>query len=186
MLNMTIMSADTDPVVMDDKCPIVLQQGLSFDWSDVAVQTIKYKKFTDKLFDSLPQQAQHVVWSMMGFAPRGFNNTLLDFKVKELDTGDCGCFLEDWHMDVTRNPKHPSRPDYHLIYTTVVGTEFMLDRLHQDVEDFSNLILSDEPEVWQAPANSIVLFTRYNLHRGPVVQYPCKRVLIRMTYTDII
>lgn len=172
-------------VTMNENSPVVLEQGLSYDWSNVPVQTLKYKKLNMRVLWDLPEHAFSVVNKMLTYAKPEYTNTLVDFKVKELRAGDCGCALEDWHIDVVRNPNHKSKPDNHLIYTTIVGTEFMLDKLTQNVEDFSNLILPDEPNVWKAPVDSIVQFDRFNLHRGPVVEYPCKRVLIRLTQTDV-
>lgn len=166
--------------------PVVLCEGYSFNWSDVPVQMLKYKPLSVTLWDSLPQQAQEVVSVMWNNLEEGYKNTLLDFKVRELNVGDCGCPLEGWHIDVTRNPNHEGKPDRHMIYSTVVGTEFMTTPITTDSDDFAQVHIPDNAGVWQAPADSIVIYDRLNMHRGPVVQQPCRRVLIRLTQTDII
>jgi hypothetical protein len=147
---------------------------------------VKYKKLTEKVYSNLPWQAQAIVGEMLKSASFSFKSTLLDFKVRQLDEGDCGCPLEGWHIDVTRNPNHPSKSDRHLIYSTIVGTEFLLDKIETDAIDFAEVGLEGKSNIWQAPANSIVAYDRLNLHRGPIVREPCKRVLIRLTQTDII
>lgn len=182
---MTTTAVTNQNVEMNKNRPVVLVQGLSYDWSDVSTQMTKYKQLTSGTRSRLPSQTQDVISNMLPHLKDGYKSLLFDFKVRELQEGDCGCALEDWHIDVVRNPKHNSKPDNHLIYSTVVGTEFMLDKLQQNVDDFAKLVLPKKPNVWQAPVDSIVQFDRFNLHRGPIVEYPCKRVLIRLTQTDV-
>lgn len=183
--NTTTTIADTNMVVMNVNPPKLLAEGFTFDWGDVLECTHKYKKFNHATVAKFPWQARRILDKMEEYLEVGYKSTLVDFKVRDLHAGDCGCMLDGWHIDVVRNPAHVSRSDKHIIYTTIVGTEFMLDKVECSANDFADIVLPDSPSVWQAPPNAIVQFDRFNLHRGPVVQHPCTRVLIRLTQTDV-
>ena len=71
-----------------------------FDWSDVDLTEIKYKKVTTKLIESLHPKIQTIVNKMLTFKPEyNYNNCLLDVKVRLLSKGQCGCPLEEFHYD---------------------------------------------------------------------------------------
>jgi len=172
-------------VVLNSTRPIILEKNIVQDFSSEKPRLHKYVPLRgiDKLFLSIPMM--NVIGAMERYLKPGYASNYIDVKVKELDVGDCGCQLEYWHIDVTRNPMHNSKPDNHIIFSTVVGTEFMLNEIPCDVEDFSDIMIPSQPEIMKAPANAIVQYNRFNMHRGPVVDKPCKRVLIRLTQTDV-
>lgn len=172
--------------ILNVNSPILLCEGYAYDWTDVPESLHKYKVFSPMIVAKLPWQARRILDRMEEYLEQDYKNTLLDFKVRTLNAGECGCPLEGWHIDVTRNPNHNSKPDRHIIYSTIVGTEFMTDRIETDAQDFANVDIPHDVKIWRSPADSIVMYDRFNLHRGPIVEKPCKRVLIRLTQTDII
>lgn len=91
------------------------------------------------------------------------------------------------------NPNHDEETDYHLIYTTEVGTEFLLNKIainnedttfHDALKRFSDS--QETPEIHQALPDTVSLFKRLQLHRGAVVEKDHRRMLVRLTLTKII
>lgn len=164
--------------------PRLIEENIILNWDDVPPQHLKYKPLNPENYHSLDNQAQIVLDKMMPFLEDGYKSTLFDYKVFSLSSGECGCKLDGWHIDVTRNPNHPSRIDHHLIYSTVAGTEFMTTEIPTLENDFSKVVMHGR--YFQAKPNSIYQYNRMNVHRGPKVEEDCKRVLIRVTQTDII
>jgi hypothetical protein len=173
----------TTIVVINLERPLILVENVQVDFSTSRPQLVKYLPYHN--FYKLDSPAQKIVRKMELFFKSGYRSTYIDYKVRELNTGDCGCPLEQWHIDVTKNPLHDSRPDIHFIFSTVIGTEFMLDEISCVEDDFSKLKLPSNPRIFQAMPNSIVQYNRFNMHRGPIVKEPCRRVLIRVTQTDV-
>ena len=173
-------------VILNQQPPILRKKLKQLDWSDVPVQVHKYQLLDIENVLQLDDCAKTVLFEMIPYLNEGFKSTLFDYKVVELKKGQCGCKLSGWHIDVTRNPNHNNRPEQHLIYTTEVGTEFLLTEIETDVDDFWKEDLDFSPQVvWKAPANAIVEYNRLNMHRGPRMVRDCKRVLIRITQTDL-
>lgn len=176
-------------VVLNKIKPQVLQELHNIDWSDVPVQMHKYKKFTTCHGLDLPNQALNVLDEMFKYLTLQYKNIYFDFKVYDLKTGDCGCALPEWHIDVTPNPNHPTKECRHLIYTTEIGTEFLTGyKVRTSVTDF-RLLLGDIEKrggnTLQVPPDVISLYYRSNVHRAPIMTRDCKRVLIRLTETDV-
>lgn len=114
---------------------------------------------------------------------------LVDYKVRDLKAGDCGCPLDFWHLDVTENPNHPTKPDIHYLYSTHFGTEFITTPMDVFEEDISFKQVLDRHKGFEyltAKPNTINRYTRANLHRGPRVTEDCRRMLLRLTLTEVI
>lgn len=180
------------PVVLNRVQPQILQSLEGIDWSDVPVQMHKYKKFKEQNWLDMPHQAAHVLDEMFKYLTLQYKSIYFDFKVYDLKEGDCGCALPEWHIDVTPNPNHPTKECRHLIYTTEIGTEFLTGYMARtDVTDFRDL-LTDITEyeeygikTLQVPSDVISLYYRSNVHRAPIMTRDCKRVMIRLTETDV-
>lgn len=163
--------------------PRLIEENIILDWDDIPLQHLKYKPLNPENYHKLDKNAQFILDKMMPFCQDGYKSTVFDYKVFSLRANDCGCKLEGWHIDVTRNPNHSSRLDNHLIYTTVSGTEFMLTEIPTLEDDFAKVDM--QGKYFQAKPNSIYQYNRLNVHRGPIMQEDCKRVLIRLTQTDV-
>lgn len=175
--------------------PQVLQSLEGIDWSNVPVQMHKYRKFKSCHGLDLPHQALKVLDEMFKYLTLQYKSIYFDFKVYDLKEGDCGCALPEWHIDVTPNPNHPTKECRHLIYTTEIGTEFLLNVIHVDerVTDFRHSYTNQLKQVeelgfentLQVPPDVISLYYRSNVHRAPIMTRDCKRVMIRLTETDV-
>lgn len=113
----------------------------------------------------------------------------VDLKVYDLQAGDYTC-IPGWHIDTVTNPRHNSLPENHLIYTNVFGTEFCATPVEfgEEQTHFNEVVqnLPAESKYLAAKPNSIYQYGRFHLHRGPQVSHACRRVLVRITETDVV
>lgn len=133
------------------------------DWSDMPRTEIKFAEVTQSLLDSLDIRVRDIVLKMMSLNTLSYDHCLLDVKVRNLKTGDCGCFLKVYHYDWVKSLDHPNKHETHFIYTNINGTEF---------EDGTKCI-----------DNSIYQYGRES-HRGSIMLTDTKRVMIRLSYVD--
>ncbi|MNL01291.1 hypothetical protein D3C87_1217560 [compost metagenome] len=116
------------------------------------------------------------------------NAIKVDLKVYDLKAGDFTC-IPGWHIDTVTDPRHDSRPENHLIYTNVYGTDFVTTPIafSEEKTHFSQVIAEiPEDNYLTAAPNSIYQYGRFHLHRGAQVAADCRRVLVRITETDVI
>lgn len=166
-----------------------------FSWEDEGFKTlplefIKYER-VESILPKLPSSVRPLVERMYETIPKidGFKY-FVDYKVRDLEPGQCGCPLPGWHLDVVRNPNHRSRPDVHLIYTTEVGTEMLMNHIPipsdcEDWKDCLNETVEDE-QIIQLPPNKVHFYNRFQIHRGPIVDRKLRRLMIRVTGTEVI
>lgn len=179
-----------------------------FGWTsdafkDLPLQDLKYYKYK-RAMKNIPEVVHPLIEKMlcvyedMGLVwddkdnPEGYT-LLIDYKIRDVKTGKCTCGLEGWHIDVVRNPNHNEDSDYHLIYTTEVGTEFLLNKIaieksdttfHDALKRFADS--QEAPEIHQALPDTVSLFKRLQLHRGAVAEKDHRRMLVRLTLTKVI
>lgn len=136
------------------------------NWEDTEEQLHKYVSLEKALrcFDS---KALGILEMMLPHIHHGYQNYLVDFKVRNLVKGRSGCPVPGWHYDCVRDKNHPSREEHHLLYTNIDGTLFLC-------EDGRHIKAGDS-QVWEYGRE---------LHSAPFVMSNCKRVLIRLTGTD--
>lgn len=84
---------------------------------------------------------------------------LLDYKVQYLEVGEATC-IPGWHLDSMQDPD----AIHHLAIIGHNRTEFLIDG-----------------KVWRLPQNTIATYGTDVYHRGPAVETPETRVLIRVT-----
>ena len=167
-------------------------------FASLPVQEFKYKRW-DWAFDrGVPKAVQPLLEKMFDLMEasdnEGHTRWLVDYKVRDLKSGDCGCKLEGWHLDVVENPWHDSRPDFHLIYSTEVGTDFLTqpvpcfpeDNHFKQCLDPFNLEYLESNKVVSSKPNYVSAYSRFQLHRGPIVKKDCRRMLLRVTATEVI
>lgn len=137
---------------------------------------------------TFPQPAVELLTQMMQWAEGKHKSVRVDLKVYDLKAGDYTC-IPGWHIDTVTNPRHDSRPENHLIYTNVYGTDFVSTPIafSEEKTHFSQVIAEiPEDNYLTATPNSIYQYGRFHLHRGAQVTTDCRRVLVRITETDII
>lgn len=117
---------------------------------------------------------------------------LIDVKVQHL-TPDVTSCIPGWHLDGPGNPLHSSRPELHHLYIHEEGgeTEFIADPFELEIDErmHHNDIVKMIPtnvRVTTTKAKNFATFTRYDFHRGINVLKPLKRLLVRLTETDVI
>ena len=163
-------------------------------FASLPVQMFKYKRW-DWAYENVPDVVKPLLSKMfdvMAVDDDGSCKWLVDYKVRELKAGDCGCMLEGWHLDVVEDPFHESKPDIHLIYSTEFGTEFLTqpipafkgDTFKSCLEPFNQEAL--EQRAVRAKPNHVSAYNRFQLHRGPKVTKDCKRMLLRLTATEVV
>ncbi|MNF90554.1 hypothetical protein D3C84_731210 [compost metagenome] len=169
-----------------------------FEWKDesfgsLPLQEFKYKRW-DWAYENVPDQVKPLLERMFDLMPLDEDmRWLVDFKVRDLKAGDCGCKIEGWHLDVVSNPNHKSKPDFHLLYTTEFGTEFLTTHMIVDPSDthFNHAIDcfnlgAVERYKTSAKPNHVSAYNRFQLHRAPIVPQDCRRMLLRVTATEVI
>lgn len=171
-----------------------------FEWEDEAFASLPLKEFKYKRWDwafdrGVDKSVQPLLEKMFDNIPDSHKDMrwLVDYKVRDLVAGDCGCGLEGWHTDVVTNPNHPTKPDYHLIYSTIQGTDFLTKPIVVCQEDshFMHCLETEhttelEKYSLSAPANAVHAYNRWQLHRGPKIIKDCRRMLLRLTDTEVI
>lgn len=129
-----------------------------------------------------------VLSDMTKYLSKQHRFTLVDVKVKDVASNAYTC-IPGWHIDSVTNPRHESSPENHLIWVQGTPTEFVRDPVEfpWELTHFSQVI--DEIPIDNAMKlneNSIYRYGRYHLHRGPRVGPRERRILIRVTETDLI
>lgn len=155
---------------------------------DLPLQEIKYGSYK-KIAKDAPDDVVKLVDQMMGYIDKDMP-IRIDYRVRDLKSGQHGCMLPDWHMDCVTNPFHDSRPETHLIYSNVCGTLFMTDELdvREDETHFRSTIKRHGGPFShiQAEDNRVYMFNRFNLHASPVMTRDCRRVIIRLTKSEVV
>lgn len=94
---------------------------------------------------------------------------LIDVKIADFNVGDYGCFNTDWHYDCVKEYNHPSEHEHHTIFTNYCGTEWL--------QEDGKIVKAGDSEIWSYGRE---------LHRCPKLDRAGKRVIIRLTSTDLI
>jgi len=117
---------------------------------------------------------------------------LLDVKVQDLVPSKTSC-IPGWHLDGPENPLHDSKPEIHHLYIHEEGgeTEFIKDEFDLKVNDKMTQkqivgMIPDDVNVTKCSAGYFTTFTRFDFHRGINVKKPMRRLLVRLTETDVI
>lgn len=160
------------------------------DSNSLPLSEFKYKRWDWAYEKGVHERVRPILEKMFDLTPNEERyKWVVDYKVRDLKAGDCGCPLDFWHLDVTKNPNHPTLPDIHFLFATEFGTEFITTPMSFSKEDSSFeavLERNREFDYLVAEPNTISSYTRFNLHRGPVVNKDCRRLLLRLTLTEVI
>lgn len=176
-----------------DSLELDLFEYVDESFGSLPVQEFKYKRW-DWAWETVPSSVADLMTLIFDRIPKDDDmRWLVDYKVRDLKAGDCGCTLEGWHLDVTENPNHKSKPDVHLIYSTEIGTDFLTQPMYVSPSHthFSQVIApfnlnTLESKVVQAKPNTVSMYNRFQMHRGPRILKDCRRMLLRITATEVI
>jgi hypothetical protein len=103
--------------------------------------------------------------------------------------------IEGWHFDTVENPlSFPDvTPEVHHIWVGYSNdtTQFITTKVAltldgtEKLADIRGMVEEQPYEVVSIPANTIVTYNRFNLHRGPICSAASYRLLVRVSETDI-
>lgn len=184
------------PGTEDGECTLNPSGSLMLDlweWEGIfpllPLQEMKYVPIK-RAFGQLPPPAKVVLDKMLEFVEHTPNMKLfVDYKVRDLKKGDCGCALDFWHLDVVENPRHPTPPDKHWLFTTEYGTDVMTTpiTIYKHETTFREVVTRAQGYEWVTTTpNTITSYGRFNLHKAPRMGRDCQRVMIRLTQTEVI
>lgn len=141
---------------------------INIDWGGISPIELKYKSVNYVLNSDFDGRVLFVLNRMIDYSDDLCltigEKTLVDVKIRNLNNGETGCALPDWHYDWVKDFDNPKPHETHLIYSNINGTEFLDDHV---------IIKAGDSEIW-----------KYNrdLHRCPVMTEDCLRVLIRLSF----
>ena len=156
-----------------------------FEWKvpdDLPLQEFKYSD-PKLVLRSIPQCTKELVLEMMDVVGLYDDRSIvIDYKVRDLKSGDFGSGLYGYHLDCTNNIHDDFEPETHIIYSTVIGTKIITNPInvqgYKSVED----VLRNEVVVEQsAKVNAIHKYTSKVLHSCPIMPVDSQRLLIRVT-----
>ena len=122
---------------------------------------------------------------------------LIDIKVHDLKPEEVPC-VPGWHLDGSINPMNlPKQPEVFALFVTGhhARTQFLAQPVSLDVKDSWNFatmsqmcarMILDKHPTWSVPSCQFAIYNDHYFHRGPKVDRPVKRLLVRTTETDII
>ena len=146
-----------------------------------------YKNTTDyvrQVLDSCQLQHNHK-WAVV------------DVKVTQIFPGKAPC-LPGWHCDTLIDPYDVRREEIHHLYVTGGAslTEFISSPVELEVDSelqhqkllhsFRKQLETLEYGVVKVPSCRVVTYGRFDFHRGSLGLFSEKRLLIRVTETDVV
>ena len=159
----------------------------SFKYGEIETVRSMTSDYVREVIDSAPIGGKH-------------KNVMVDVKVHDLLTGRCPC-LPGWHCDSVVRPDHPSQPELHHIFVTgihcltlFIAEPVELDLLEEDESmqhlnhSFNEQIKEKYPNVKTTEVDScrIATFGRWDFHTGQFSKGDERRLLIRVSESDII
>ncbi|MGE0710294.1 MAG: hypothetical protein AB7N76_13730 [Planctomycetota bacterium] len=122
---------------------------------------------------------------------------VVDVKVQEVEAGRFPC-IPGWHCDSVLDPHHPSRPEVHHLFVSGAAclTEFVAEPVELEVgpaaspraflRALARQVARLDPAVRAVPSCRLVEYGRLDLHRGARAREDERRLLVRVTETDVI
>lgn len=163
--------------------------GKKFEWAEENIICPSYKYADlEKTLPKLPIEIKNII---SGVPIKGYHkHILLDIKFHDLEIGKAPA-LRRWHFDCVANPLHDSKPEiHHLFVTGECRTNFLSMRREIEVNPFEerpniHFFLRNFDGVG-VPSNTIVTYGRFFPHLPVVSPSKYRRLLIRVTETDVI
>lgn len=172
---------------LNQELPKVLGLTAPVDLDSIKLCFHKALRFEEAL-EAVEQPIRRVIMQMSRGLQHRHRYTLVDVKVREHKLGDCTC-IPGWHLDSVTDPRHNSQPENHIIWTQGEPTEFLRNPIDfpEHFAHFSQVLDAiPSDNIFKINSNTIYQYGRFHLHRGPIVQENQRRVLIRITETDVV
>lgn len=122
---------------------------------------------------------------------------VVDVKVSQLRAGQPPC-IPGWHCDVVLDPRHPSRPEVHHLFVSGQHglTEFVAEPVELEVgparspqaflRELGEQLAGQPPALTALESCQLTRYGRWHLHRGALAAEAERRLLVRVTETDLI
>lgn len=146
---------------------------------DLVLKYEKPSKVLEQCDESLKPLIEKMLKVMVHVDDR---ECVIDYKVRTLKAGDTGSGIYGYHLDCCNDIWDDFEPETHLIYSTVVGTKFLLDPI--DITGYNSVqevLANTESMEYNAPVEWVHQYTSKVLHSCPIVEEDCQRILIRVT-----
>lgn len=138
------------------------------------------------------EYCKFVLATAYGLLKREHKHILVDIKVHDLKPGEHPC-LPGWHCDSVLDPEHDSRPENHIIFVTGHGCltefttgEYELETTKTDPRSYNKQLSEIKPTYSSVKSCTLTKYGRWNFHRGPAAKIAEKRLLIRISETDVV
>lgn len=169
----------TFPQPLSDDFPTIQFKYASFEHA--------YKNTTDYVRDILtaaPVKNKH-------------KHVVVDIKITDIEKNKPPC-LPGWHCDTVIDPFNETQPENHYLFvsgqaslTEFIGSPITLEvdaQLKQQklLASFREQIDNIEHLVWKMPSCQLGFYGRFHFHRGSIGLFDEKRLLVRITETDIL
>lgn len=143
---------------------------------------LKYEKPSKVLKDAHPELKPLIEMMMTKMRDYDDRSIVIDYKVRSLKEGDTGSGIYGYHLDCTNDIHDTFEPETHLIYSTVIGTSFVMNPINpKDYTSVQNVLENEVLIEAVAPTDTVHKFTSKVLHSCPILDRTCQRVLIRVT-----
>jgi hypothetical protein len=153
-------------------------------------------RFKNADLDFVLKQSSEDIRQLLNSAPLEFKHKYICVDIKSIITveGQCVC-LPGWHLDTVENPFNSDEKyeTHHILClhsddtTEYIKTELTLDiDPHDRIHTIRDKIDAVPYDVFKAPRNAYITYSRLNFHRGPWAARAGRRTLIRLSETDVI
>lgn len=146
---------------------------------DLVLKYEKPSKVLSQCDESLKPLIEKMLKTMNHYDDR---ECVIDYKVRTLEAGDTGSGIYGYHLDCCNDIWDDFEPETHLIYSTVIGTKFLLDPI--DITGYNSVqevLMNTKIDEFEAPTDWVHKYTSKVLHSCPIVEEDCQRILIRVT-----
>lgn len=143
---------------------------------------LKYEKPSKVLAQCDPYLKPLIEMMLKSISILDDRECVIDYKVRTLKAGDTGSGIYGYHLDCCNDIWDDFEPETHLIYSTVIGTKFLLDPI--DITGYNSVqevLENTDSASYDAPVEWVHKYTSKVLHSCPIVEEDCQRILIRVT-----
>lgn len=146
---------------------------------DLVLKYEKPSKVIKHAHESLVPLIEQMIEKIKEYDDRSI---VIDYKVRTLKEGDTGSGIFGYHLDCTNDVQDDFEPETHLIYSTVIGTSFVMNPINtKDYKSVQQILQNEVLVESVAPTETVHKFTSKVLHSCPKITHDCQRILIRVT-----
>lgn len=143
---------------------------------------MKYEEPNRVLHHSAPELKGLIERMMLKMKDYDDRKMVIDYKVRTLKKGSTGSALYGYHLDCTDDIHDTFEPETHLIYSTIIGTSFVMNPINAvGYDSVQHVIQNEVLTEMVAPTEMVHKYDSKVLHSSPIITHDCQRILIRVT-----